>query len=261
MKLEDVTLRMLIHGESGVGKSWTGASSPAPRLILDAEGRGHYTVGRKVTWDPMVSPPPAYDGTWDTCIVTITDFQVVQLVFNWLASGQHPFVSVIIDSLMELQQRCIDRIVGDEQMQRDNWGELKRRIEGLMRSYRDLTMLAGNTVRCVILITGSKEDNGLMRPMLQGASGQSSPYYMDVVGYQYVAPSINPDGTAGPMQRTLCVEPGHGFVAKDGTDDLDPVYAVPNPKSGVLAVVEMMKTIAARRATPDANTDQEVVTA
>ena len=53
------TLSILIHGESGVGKSWLADSVPGPRLVLDAEGRARYTPsGPKVAWNPRDSEPP-----------------------------------------------------------------------------------------------------------------------------------------------------------------------------------------------------------
>src|SRR5216110_338838 len=118
------TLTALIHGDSGVGKSWLAASSPAPRLILDAEGRAKYAPSLlpKVFWDPKVSGPPAADGTWDTCITPIADFDTLSTAYSWLRSGQHHFKSIVIDSLMEAQKRCIDGVAGTGAMQTQDWG-------------------------------------------------------------------------------------------------------------------------------------------
>lgn len=223
------TLTMLLHGESGVGKSWLGDTAPYPRLVLDLEGRARYTPsGPKIGWDPAVGPPPVADGTWTTCVVTVSDFDTLQQVYQWLRSGQHQFKSIIIDSLMEAQKRCIDSVVGVNALDQQDWGTLLRRLEALVRSYRDLTLLPTNAAEVVILIVGTKNQDGTYRPLLQGQLASTVPYYLDVVGYYYVAPVADAAGTI-TYQRQLLVQPTPGFVAKDGTGRLGgPVIADPN---------------------------------
>ena len=83
--------------------SWFGVSGPAPRLVLDSEGGSRFTPGRKITWDPAAYAPPEapVDDSWDTCIVTVHNWSVVERVMAWLQSGQHPFRTVVLDSLTE----------------------------------------------------------------------------------------------------------------------------------------------------------------
>lgn len=224
------TLTALIHGESGVGKSWLGDTVPGPRLILDSEGRAKYTPsGPKVMWDPRVAAPPEYDGTtWQTCIVTVPDFETMASAYQWLRSGQHPFKSVVVDSLMEVQKRCMDIVSpGIGQLDQQNWGELLRRLEKLVREYRDLTLVSAVGVDVVVFIVGSKQDNtGKWEPLLQGALRDTLPYYIDVVGYYFKQPAAD-----GSYSRALLVDQLPGFVAKDGTGRLNlngPIIAQPN---------------------------------
>jgi hypothetical protein len=226
----EATLTALIHGESGVGKSWLGDTVPGPRLILDAEGRARYTPsGPKVFWDPAKEGPPAYDGTWETCIVVIHDFNAMHLVYQWLRSGQHPFVSVVVDSLMEVQKRCVDMIVpGVGKIEWDNYQELLRRVEKLVREYRDLTLIPANGVRTVIFITGSKQnDKDKWVPILQGALRDLLPFYIDVVGWYHIRPEAD-----GVDNRGLLIAKQPGYEAKDGTNRLvshyGPVIVNPN---------------------------------
>lgn len=216
---------MLVHGESGVGKSWLADTAPAPRLILDAEGRAKYTPSSpKVSWDPMKSGPPAYDGSWETCVVNVLDFNVMDLVYQWLRSGQHPFTSVVIDSLMEVQKRCIDNLVGINPLDQQDWGTLLRKLDALVRSYRDLTLLE-NPASVIIFITGSTQRGSSEKwvPMLQGSLRDTLAYSLDVVGYYYVRVT-----ESGP-QRELLVDKLPGFEAKDGTGKLNgPIIVSPN---------------------------------
>jgi hypothetical protein len=210
-----------------VGKSWLGDTVPAPRLVIDLEGRAKYTPSRpKVAWDPRVAPP-VYDGTWQTCVVSVHEFEQLSLIYQWLRSGQHPFVSVTLDSLMEAQKRCMDVVVpGVTQPDQQNWGELLRRLEKLVRAYRDLTLIPSNPVRVVVLIVGSRHTDEGWQPMLQGQLRDSIPYYMDVVGYYFKQPQAD-----GSFVRSLLIDQQPGFLAKDNTDRLVSHYGavVPNP--------------------------------
>lgn len=252
------TLTMLVHGESGAGKSWFASGAPGPRLVLDAEGRAQYAPsGRKVYWDPMREEPPVNDGTWDTCIATVTEFDQMQSVYQWLRSGKHPFVSVIIDSLMEIQKRCIDKVAGTNQLTQQDWGTVLRRLEALVRSYRDLTLLTENPVACVVLVVGTVEVDGTRRPLLQGALRNTVPYYLDVVGYVFTQQVPSDDGTTMQLKRMLLTQPQPGFVAKDGTGLMEPVMEIPDPREGETALVNIVEMMRANGKAEAITTTQE----
>lgn len=243
------TLTALFHGDSGVGKSWFADTVPGPRLILDAEGRARYTPsGPKIMWDPKAGPPPVYDGTWQTCIVQVVDFETIRLVYTWLRSGQHPFVSVVIDSLMEAQKRCIDAVAGVNALDQQDWGTLLRHLEGLVRNYRDLTLLpdATQTVQVVIFVVGSRNVEGKMKPLLQGQLQDTVPFYIDVVGYLYKQPVTSPEGLVS-YTRQLLIDQQPGFVAKDNTGYLVsqlgpvvPVQSVDQPGFTIASLLDII---------------------
>ncbi len=211
----DQTLTALIHGPSGAGKSWLAATCPKPMLVLDAEGRARYAPsGRKIYWNPATEPVPVYDGTWDTCIVAVADYQTVAIVYQVLRSGLHPFVSVVMDSLMEVQRRCIDAMVpGTKSLDWDDYGVLLREIEKKVREYRDLVLIPSNNVRVALFITGSHSET--YKPLLAGGIREQLPYYIDLVGYLQKIPQ--PDGG---FARFLLVDDQPPYTAKDGTDRL-----------------------------------------
>lgn len=224
------TFTCLVHGESKVGKSWFGASGPAPRLILDSEGRGKYTPSQigKVYWDPRTGPPPRYDGTWDTCIAPVAEFDLMSLAYRWLRQGEHDFVTVDVDSLMEVQKRCIDAEVGTDIIKIQDWGSLLRKLESLVRSFRDLTLVNNNTVSVVSFIVGTQNIDGVQRPLLQGALRNTVPYYVDACGYMFKQPVTTPEGQTSYI-RSLLIEQQPGFVAGDGTGGALPGPVISNP--------------------------------
>jgi hypothetical protein len=174
----------LIHGESKVGKTYLGATSPPPVLILDAEGGTRFLKHRKVKWDGKEAPPEPSD--WEVCIVTVRDFDQIRTVYQWLASGKHPFKSVVIDSLSETQQRCIDALAGTNQMAQQQWGELLRSMSSLVRQFRDLLNHPTNPLQAVVFLAMTRESQGRKIPYVQGQLSVTLPYYIDVVGYYYI---------------------------------------------------------------------------
>src|SRR5688572_282297 len=177
-------LAFLVHGASKSGKSWLADTSPAPRVVADAEGGNavRWTPSSKIYWDPVTQSPPVPDGSWETCIVHVREFQTIVKLFEWLNSGQHHFQSVVLDSISEIQSRCIDGIVGANQLRQQDWGEVLRKVSAVVRQYRDLTNHPIKPLRAVVFIAMSKDVQGMMRPYVQGALATTLPYFLDVVG-------------------------------------------------------------------------------
>lgn len=215
-------LTLVIHGESGVGKTWLASTAPGPRLVIDAEGGTTWTPGKKVYWDVTKgTPPPA---TEETCIATVKNFQALGMLLQWLQSGKHPFRSVVVDSLTEVQKRCLDNITGVEAADQRAWGEVLRKMEGLVRAFRDLTIPNGvPTLDTVVFVAGSQVKDGITRPHLQGQLGNTLPYFVDAVGYLYL--QQNEDGD---IIRKLLLQPVGGFSAKDRTGKFGTVINNPD---------------------------------
>lgn len=224
-----MTLSSVIHAESGTGKSWLADTGPMPRLVLDAEGGSRFTLSRKKLWNPMLEGPPEHDGTWDTCVVFVHDYQTMQTVYQWLASGKHPFKSLSVDSLTEIQKRCLDQIAGTEQPDQQDWGALLRHMEDLVRKLRDLTFHATNPLDAVTILALTHHRDGRFRPMVKGQLELTLPGFVDLVGYMYA----EADET-GTLRRRLLVQPMGQFLAKDRTHVLSrrfgPVLPVRNPE-------------------------------
>src|SRR5919205_223255 len=98
------SLSMIVHGYSKVGKSLTGASTPPPRVILDVESAARFLPLKAIPWNPD-NPPPAApkNDEWDTAVVPVREWRDALKVLDWLKQGDHPFVSVTVDSISELQ--------------------------------------------------------------------------------------------------------------------------------------------------------------
>ena len=197
------SLTIMVYGESKVGKSSFAVTAPYPRLMLDVEG-GHRFLPIVVKyWDPLREEPPVADGTWDTCVVTVRDYDTVIKTYQWLQMGKHQFKSLIIDSISELQVKCMDSIAGNEQMKMQQWGELLRHMGALLRDLRDLTMHPTNPLEAVVLTAMSRTgtEAGRNKPYLQGQLAIQAPYFYDILGALTVETLSNPD----PMQPSYKV--------------------------------------------------------
>jgi hypothetical protein len=183
--------------------------------MLDVEGGHRFLPINVKYWDPIREEPPVADGTWDTCVVNVRDYDVVIKAFQWLQAGKHQFKSLIIDSISELQVKCMDQIAGKNQMQMQQWGELLRHMGALLRDLRDLTLHPTAPLEAVILTAMAKADkDGRLRPYLQGQLAVQAPYFYDVLGYLDIETVPNPDPTQAAYRvRRMHVERNDRFEA------------------------------------------------
>ena len=202
------SLTIMVHGESKVGKSSLAVTAPYPRLMLDVEGGHRFLPITVKYWDPISEAPPVADGTWDTVVVVVRDYDVVMKAFQWLQSGKHQFKSLIIDSISELQVKCMDNIAGTEQMKMQQWGELLRHMGHLLRDLRDLTSHPTQPLEAVVMTAmASRGQDNRMHPYLQGQLKVQAPYFYDVLGYIANETIPNPDPTQLPYKaRRMYVE-------------------------------------------------------
>jgi hypothetical protein len=185
------SLTMMVYGESKVGKSTFAVTAPYPRLMLDVEGGHRFLPINVKYWDPMREEPPVADGTWDTVVVQVRDYDVVLKAFQWL-----------------LQVKCMDNIAGTEQMKMQQWGELLRHMGHLLRDLRDLTSHPTQPLEAVVMTAmASRGQDNRMHPYLQGQLKVQAPYFYDVLGYISNETIPNPDPTQLPYKaRRMYVE-------------------------------------------------------
>lgn len=230
-------LTALIHGDSGHGKSWLLNTAPGPRLLLDAEGRAEYLADPRdpsgltpqalVQWDPRTQIPAESADPHTVTVVDVQKFEDAQVAYTWLASGQHPWNSVLVDSITELQQRAMDYITGTRQAEQQDWGTLLRELEAWVRKLRDLRNHPTKPLWAVVLSAGTQAKNNKQRALLQGQLSLKIPYHLDVVGF--LERGLDP--ATGQEVRTLHVKPYGPYEAKDNTHVLSAHYgaSIPNP--------------------------------
>lgn len=221
LSCQDCALSILVHAAAKAGKSTLTSTAPFPILVLDAEGSWRFIKEsghrsgiplRKTYWDPMQGPPPRHDGTWDACMVSIHRWDQLVAVLQWLTQAEHDFTSLVVDSISEAQRRLKQNIKADSILDDyRQWGALLAKMDTLIRGYRDLVMIPGTPLRCVVFVAETRFTNNMWRPYLQGQIGNQLPYWVDIVGYLYADKEGDENGANTRRVNRLLIGPSETF--------------------------------------------------
>lgn len=229
-------ISLLVHGPAKCGKTTLADTAPAPRLFLDVESGGSdFTRSKKTYWDPRSGKPPVDDGTWETAVVYVRQPGDIEKAYEWLNAGQHPFRSVIIDSITEGQVRVIDKVSGGGEMDLKKWGKVLQEVGRLARDFRDLVTHPVKPLEAFVMVAATHRPEGASKstPLVQGKLRLFLPYLYDLMAY-LSAPVRNPDGT---ITRRLLTGPHPEYEAGGRFEDLLP-YTIDNPNiTDMLSVI------------------------
>lgn len=264
--MSDRSLTMLVHGMAGSGKSTLASTAPKPLLYLDVEMSSRFLRGRKKKWNPLTEAPPVADGSWDICVVTLDEFQKAQKAYEYLKSGRHPFKSVVVDSISELQSKAVENIKGRQQLQTQDWGKLLSVMSFFCRDLRDLAGTDDN-MEAVVITAMSRDYDGIVKPYLQGQIASQVPYWFDITAYLYVQQVADP--TTGEVHdtRNLLVGNHPNYEAKSRVPGLPTV--IENPDITVMldnifgedvTVVPEIEVVAVQELPPQGPSFADVVT-
>jgi hypothetical protein len=192
-----------------------------------------------VQWNPLTEAPPEWDGKWQACFVSVQDWATFDAAHQWLASGQHPFRSVVLDSMTELQKRLVDAVSGIAQPTMQQWGEVLRRMEDKARAFRDLAVREDNPLEAVIAICLSHKRDEQVRPYVKGALELSLPGFFDVVAFMYT----DQDEATGVISHRGLIAPLNGIVAKDRTNMLIQTYGPALPEVNVVEWLDLIRPL------------------
>lgn len=192
--MAEESLSILGHGLAGSGKTSLGLTGPSPTLIFDAETASKFIPkSQKVTWDPMRNSPPVDDGTWKFCIVKINKWDVAEKALEYLRSNNHPFRTVVIDSISEILVKAKEEVNGRDQFQIQHWGRLGQNMGAFLRDVRDITSSDASKIQVMYLISTTKEyiktnkagdvTEQVWKPFLEGSTQNIVPYLFDITAF------------------------------------------------------------------------------
>lgn len=198
-------LKMVVYGDSGVGKTVFGSTAPKP-LYISCEA-GLLSIADK-----------------DIDVVEINDWPDLVAVFDLLKSGKHQYKSVVLDSLTELQKKHQDYLLskgGQQRLTMQGWGDNILAMRKVCRAFRDLNM---NII--LIALAGelaSESGDGVARKRF-ALNGKDLPNevmgFFDLVGYMYTQ-DVKDDAGQTVTKRAIRFQPNETIPAKDRSGKLD----------------------------------------
>lgn len=213
----------LIYGQSGVGKTQLAGSADAvpemrPVLFIDVEG-GALTLTNSYP---------------DAEVVRVTTWTEMQNLYYELGRCEHPYRTIVLDSLTEIQKFSMMQIMKDlikKEPDRDpdipslrEWGKNIEQIRLFVRAFRDLPV---NTIFTALEKTDKDPKTGTWytRPGLPGKAGAEIAAFLDLVLYYYVKNVKKGDEVV--RERLLLTGATETQVAKDRSNNLPLVLQNP----------------------------------
>jgi len=232
-------LNVLFHGNGGMGKTSAVASAclderTAPVLVLDFEG------GAPIRFAKM--PSDAYT------IRSITRIREISELYEYLHKGEHPYKSVVLDSLTEIQKLGLaefiygeggynrsfaDSVIAIKGTELQHWGKSASQMGMLVRYFRDLPMH-------VFFTTLTQQDKDeltgkiTLNIALPGKQCTEIAGIPDIIGYidAYKDPQTKQEG------RAVYFQPNGRVIAKDRTDALGAGMAFEKGSSLITAMLD-----------------------
>lgn len=206
-------VKFLAYGESGVGKTVFASSWPGA-VFLDID-KGMASVSRKVYRIPI--------STWDQ----------LEQAERFLAHEEHPFKTVVVDSLNELQWLKMRTLLKDfpkirrayvDLPSQSDYGKMLDDYEVMVRKLKALSM----NIVYICNVSSQQYETDLVQPQLVGKnSARNLARMMDIIGYLY---KVESGGEDEERKSRIMVFDAVQYVTKDRSDVLpelltNPTYA------------------------------------
>lgn len=202
-------IKVLVYGDSGMGKTVLTATLPSPILISAESGALSLKQKNLERLFGVANPSIAY------MIPTILVRGVDDLMeaYQWCtrAAEAKQFASIALDSITEIGEVVLNNAKRQVKDPRQAYGELIEKMESLVRAFRDIPNK--NVLMSAKMEPTKDEMSGIVKygPSMPGAKlGPKLPYFFDEVFRLGV--NKDPQGT---QYRFLQTQPDLQFVAKD----------------------------------------------
>ena len=179
---QPVHAKLLIYGEQGTGKTTFAGTAEGPILFVDCNERGTASIrgqGHKV--------------------INISDADQFESLYWYLASGEHPFKTVVIDTVSNMMDIAMQKVLDLDEWEglpiRKHWGQLTQWGKTWFINYRNLPM---HVIFLAQLRRIDEEDAGIdddytRVPMLSPAVRAALGAAVDCIGYTYIKSVVGKD--------------------------------------------------------------------
>ena len=198
-------IKMLVHGQAGIGKTCLCASLPRPIIISVESG--------------LLSLAPL-----DLPAIEVTSLDDLEEAFRWATESEESknFDSICLDSISEIAEIVLSNEKGKEKDPRKAYGNMQDMMMDLVRSFRDIP---GKNIYMSAKQERIQDESGriLYGPSMPGQKlAQQLPYLFDEIFCYQIVKDQN-----GVPQRVLLTQPDGISQAKDRSGKLD-MWEVPD---------------------------------
>lgn len=210
-------VKMLVYGDSGMGKTVLCATMPRP-VLLSAES-GVLSLAQKNLEKLFGVNQPWV--TYNMPIIQIRSVNDLSEAYDWLTRSAEAkgFDSICLDSLSEIAEQVLNNAKRQVKDPRQAYGELIEKMETSIRAYRDVQ---GKHVLMSAKMEPMKNElTGVVTygPSMPGAKlGPKLPYFFDEV----FRLGVSKDNAGTPF-RFLQTQPDLQYTAKDRSGSLQPM--------------------------------------
>jgi len=194
------SVKILVHGQSGAGKTTLIGTLPTP-VVISAEGGLLALADLEIPY------------------LNVTNMTELNEAFEWLSNSEeaNQFQSVAIDSISEIAEVVLNTEKKLTKDPRQAYGALQEQMTDLIRAFRDLprkhVYMSAKTEKAT-------DENGriLYSPSMPGNKlGQMLPYFFDEV----LALRVERDADGATHRGLMCDSDGL-WTAKDRSGKLSP---------------------------------------
>lgn len=180
---------MILYGRSGTGKTTIASTFPKPILILDIKEEGTDSIADYSDDEIKVLPVESWDD--------------IEQMYWYLESGKHPFKSVVIDTVTQMQELCLkDQLqqAGKDFASQQIWGNVAGQMKTWTMNFRDLTglqvaFLAQDRVHDTDSDDDDEQIDPSVGPRLSPSVASTLNAAVKVIGYTYIQEVVKKSST------------------------------------------------------------------
>lgn len=195
-------IKILVHGQSGIGKTYTISTCPKPLVINVATENGLLSLREKKI--PYIT------------ISSINELEDV-MAFLQTEDNWNKFDTLCIDSLSEVAEVCL---LEQKEKFKDGRKAYSQMADEMLERIGNLISIPGKNLYCICKQKKMQDDDGkiLFSPDVPGNTfAQKIPYYFDeVFAFRWLK-----DPETGEMKRMLQTYPDEKYDAKDRSGNLN----------------------------------------